>query len=44
MCRSTIGCVAAVNGDFYDVTPKGKPDPGDEVGGIISELRSLAHS
>lgn len=35
MCRSTIGCVAAVNGDFYDVTPKGKPDPGDEVGGII---------
>lgn len=35
MCRSTVGCVAAVNGDFYDVTPKGKPDPGDEVGGII---------
>jgi len=35
MCRSTVGCVAAVNGDFYDVTPKGKPDSGDEVGGII---------
>ena len=35
MCRSTVGCVAAVNGDFYDVTPRGKPDPGDEVGGII---------
>jgi hypothetical protein len=35
MCRSTVGCVAAVNGDFYDVTPKGKADPGDEVGGII---------
>ena len=35
MCRSTVGCVAAVNGDFYDVTPRGTPDPGDEVGGII---------
>jgi len=35
MCRSTVDCVAAVNGDFYDVTHKGKPDPGDEVGGII---------
>ncbi|HEY5265510.1 MAG TPA: phosphodiester glycosidase family protein [Acidimicrobiales bacterium] len=35
MCRSTIGCVAAVNGDFYDVTHKGEPDPGDVVGGII---------
>jgi hypothetical protein len=35
MCRSTAGCVAAVNGDFYDVTHKGEPDPGDEVGGII---------
>jgi hypothetical protein len=35
MCRSTVGCVAAVNGDFYDVTHKGMPDPGDEVGGII---------
>jgi hypothetical protein len=37
MCRSTVGCVAAVNGDFYDVTHKGKPDPGDEVGGIIQD-------
>ena len=35
MCRSTAGCVAAVNGDFFDVTRRGKPDPGDEVGGII---------
>ena len=35
MCRSTVGCVAAVNGDFYDATPRGKADPGDEVGGII---------
>ena len=35
MCRSTVGCVAAVNGDFFDVTARGKPDPGDEVGGII---------
>ncbi len=35
MCRSTVGCVAAVNGDYYDVTRKGQPDSGDEVGGII---------
>jgi exopolysaccharide biosynthesis protein len=35
MCRSTVRCVAAVNGDYYDVTRKGQPDPGDEVGGII---------
>jgi len=35
MCRSTAGCVAAVNGDFYDVAHRGVPDPGDEVGGII---------
>jgi hypothetical protein len=35
MCRSTVGCVAAVNGDYYDVTRKGQPDPGDEAGGII---------
>ena len=35
MCRSTVGCVAAVNGDYYDVTRNGQPDPGDEVGGII---------
>lgn len=35
MCRSTVGCVAAINGDFYDLTHKGEFDPGDEVGGII---------
>jgi hypothetical protein len=35
MCNATVGCVAAVNGDFFDVPPTGKPDPGDEVGGII---------
>jgi exopolysaccharide biosynthesis protein len=35
MCRTTAGCVAAVNGDFFDTTPSGQPDPGDEVGGII---------
>jgi exopolysaccharide biosynthesis protein len=35
MCQRTSGCVAAVNGDFFDVTHSGKPDPGDEVGGII---------
>ncbi|HEY1761206.1 MAG TPA: phosphodiester glycosidase family protein [Acidimicrobiales bacterium] len=35
MCNATAGCVAAVNGDFFDVPPASKPDPGDEVGGII---------
>jgi exopolysaccharide biosynthesis protein len=35
MCRATTGCVAAVNGDFFDVTDTGQPDVGDEVGGII---------
>jgi exopolysaccharide biosynthesis protein len=35
MCQSTVGCVAAVNGDFFDMTHLGEPDPGDEVGGII---------
>ncbi|HUY42513.1 MAG TPA: phosphodiester glycosidase family protein [Acidimicrobiales bacterium] len=35
MCRSTPGCVAAVNGDFFDVTRQGRFDPGDEVGGVI---------
>jgi exopolysaccharide biosynthesis protein len=35
MCQSTPGCVAAVNGDYFDLTPSGTPDPGDEVGGII---------
>jgi exopolysaccharide biosynthesis protein len=35
LCRSTRGCVAAVNGDFFDMTPPGVFDPGDDVGGII---------
>jgi hypothetical protein len=35
ICNATAGCVAAVNGDFFDVPPASKPDPGDEVGGII---------
>ena len=35
MCRSTAGCVAAVNGDYFDVTRHGTLDPGDDVGGII---------
>jgi exopolysaccharide biosynthesis protein len=36
MCQATTGCVAAVNGDFFDVLNAGaKTDPGDEVGGII---------
>jgi exopolysaccharide biosynthesis protein len=35
MCRTTAGCVAAVNGDYFDLTHPGEPDPGDEVGGII---------
>jgi exopolysaccharide biosynthesis protein len=37
MCRTTAGCVAAVNGDYYDISPTGTPDPGDEVGGIIQD-------
>jgi len=43
MCQSTAGCVAAVNGDFFDLTPSGAPDPGDEVGGIIQSC-VLLHS
>lgn len=35
MCQSTLGCVAAVNGDFFAMPLPGEPDPGDEVGGII---------
>lgn len=35
MCQGTADCVAAVNGDYFDVTPPGTSDPGDEVGGII---------
>jgi exopolysaccharide biosynthesis protein len=37
MCQTTAGCVAAVNGDFFDMTHPGEPDPGDEVGGIIQD-------
>jgi exopolysaccharide biosynthesis protein len=37
MCQTTTGCVAAVNGDFFDLTHPGEPDPGDEVGGIIQD-------
>ena len=37
MCRTTTGCVAAVNGDFFDWTPRGQPDPADEVGGITRD-------
>ena len=37
MCQTTSGCVAAVNGDFFDMTHPGEPDPGDEVGGIIQD-------
>jgi exopolysaccharide biosynthesis protein len=37
MCQTTAGCVAAVNGDYFDLTDPGKPDPGDEVGGIIQD-------
>jgi exopolysaccharide biosynthesis protein len=35
ICKATAGCVAAVNGDYFDVSQPGKPDPGDDVGGII---------
>jgi exopolysaccharide biosynthesis protein len=35
MCQTTAGCVAAVNGDYFDMTHPGEPDPGDEVGAII---------
>src|ERR1019366_4394826 len=37
MCQTTPGWVAAVNGDFFDMTDPVKPDPGDEVGGIIQD-------
>lgn len=43
LCQSTPGCVAAVNGDFFDLTPAGTTDPGDEVGGIIQNC-VLLHS
>jgi exopolysaccharide biosynthesis protein len=35
MCQATAGCVAAVNGDFFDVSDPGQAVAGDEVGGII---------
>ena len=35
MCQDTTGCVAAVNGDFFDVTDARGLDPGDEVGEFI---------
>jgi exopolysaccharide biosynthesis protein len=35
MCQSTPNCVAAVNGDFFDVSDPHEPVVGDEVGGII---------
>jgi exopolysaccharide biosynthesis protein len=35
MCQSTPRCVAAVNGDFFDVSDPHEPVVGDEVGGII---------
>ena len=37
MCQTTTDCVAAVNGDFFDVTHPHAPNPGDEVGGIIQD-------
>jgi exopolysaccharide biosynthesis protein len=43
MCQRTPDCVAAVNADFFDLTPTGSPDPGDEVGGIIENC-VLLHS
>lgn len=36
ICQATAGCVAAVNGDYFDVPNSKKPDPGDEVGGIVA--------
>ncbi len=35
MCRATVGCVAAINADYFDLTRRGIPDPGDAVGGIV---------
>lgn len=43
MCQNTPGCVAAVNADFFDLTPPNVSDPGDEVGGIIQNC-VLLHS
>ncbi len=35
ICHATPDCVAAVNGDYFDVSSAG-PDPGDPVGGLIA--------
>jgi hypothetical protein len=43
MCQGTPDCVAAVNGDFFDLNAAGPPGPGDEVGGIIQDC-ALLHS
>jgi len=43
MCRSTVDCVAAVNGDFYDVTHKGSLILVTKWAGSF-KLRSLAYS
>ena len=43
MCQSTPNCVAAVNGDYFDLNTTGSPGPGDEVGGIIQDC-VLLHS
>jgi hypothetical protein len=41
ICQSITGCVAAVNGDFFDVTDTDGPDVGDEVGGIVQNCALL---
>jgi hypothetical protein len=41
ICRATLSCVAAVNGDFFNLTRRGTPDPGDSVGGIIQDCALL---
>ena len=43
ICRSTTGCVAAVNGDYFAVPNSKKPDAGDAVGGIVSGC-TLVHT
>jgi Phosphodiester glycosidase len=35
VCQATSDCVAAVNGDFFDVSDPGQAVVGDEAGGII---------
>ncbi|HEY1826194.1 MAG TPA: phosphodiester glycosidase family protein [Acidimicrobiales bacterium] len=36
ICRSTPHCVAAINGDYFEVASGKKADPGDPVGGLTS--------